>query len=73
VCGEISADCLSAVRLSRYLLHCTVLFATFILLYNRFPLWFVASVYFIVSFTAADLYCKYVEETSMSLGKRLTT
>ena len=64
---------LGKVSYSLYLIHGTVLFATFILMYGKYPLWMIGTVYLIASFGAAHLFCNLVELPTMALGKRLTT
>jgi peptidoglycan/LPS O-acetylase OafA/YrhL len=60
------------ISYSIYLMHGTVLLSTLILLYGHTPLWVIAGVYLAATWIASHLYCVFIEETSMSLGKRLT-
>ncbi len=63
---------LGKISYSLYLLHGTALFLCFTLLYTKVPLPIVISAYLVTAFTAAHFYSKYVEESSIALGRRLT-
>jgi peptidoglycan/LPS O-acetylase OafA/YrhL len=63
---------LGKISYSLYLLHGTALFLCFTLLYTKVPSAIVISAYLVSAFTAAHFYSKYVEESSIALGRRLT-
>jgi peptidoglycan/LPS O-acetylase OafA/YrhL len=63
---------LGKISYSLYLLHGTALFLCFTLLYTKVPSAIVISAYLVSAFTAAHFYAKYVEESSIALGRRLT-
>ena len=64
---------LGRVSYSLYLVHGTVLFASLILLYGRIPIAAVFTIYMVAAFVAAHLFCTFVEEPSMRLGKRFSS
>lgn len=64
---------LGQISYSLYLVHGTILFASFILLHGLVPPWVIALIYFCVSFLVAHLSHRYVEVPSMRLGKFLTS
>ena len=55
-----------------YLLHGTVLFAAFILLYGKIPFYALVALYLVVTFTTSHIFNRVVEEPFDRLGKRLT-
>lgn len=66
------AEYLGKISYSLYLVHGTVLFATFILLYGKMPTWLVIGIYFILTFGLSHLFCVWIEIPTMKLGKLLT-
>lgn len=66
------AEYLGKISYSLYLVHGTVLFGTFILLYGKIPTWGVVGIYLALSFGLSHLFCEYIEIPSMKLGKWLT-
>ncbi|MDQ2832923.1 MAG: acyltransferase [Acidobacteriota bacterium] len=67
-----AAEYLGRISYSLYLVHGTVLFATFILLYGKIPAWTVVSIAILASFGISHLFCTWVEMPTIALGKTLT-
>lgn len=63
---------LGRISYSLYLLHGTVLFALFILLYQKVPVSALFLGFFALSFLLAHIFNQFVEEPFDRLGKRLT-
>lgn len=63
---------LGRISYSVYLLHGTILFATFTLLYGKIPFYALVSLYLVVTFTTSHIFNRVVEEPFDRLGKRLT-
>lgn len=66
------AEYLGRISYSLYLVHGTILFTTLIMLYGRIPFIEIFTIYIVLSFIAAHLFCVLIEEPSLRLGKRLT-
>ena len=64
---------LGRISYSLYLVHGTVLFALINLLYGRMPTALIFVVYSVVALLFAHLFCLWVEEPAMRLGKKLTS
>ncbi len=62
---------LGRVSYSLYLVHGTVIFGLLILLYGRIPLWMLACLYLVITLILSHLFCIFIEEPAMRLGKRL--
>jgi peptidoglycan/LPS O-acetylase OafA/YrhL len=66
------SEYLGKISYSLYLVHGTVLFATFILLYGKAPTWLVIGIYLVTAFGLSHLFWKFIEKPTMDLGKALT-
>ncbi len=63
---------LGRVSYSVYLVHGTVLFASFYLLYGKTPPLVLEVVFLVVTFALSHLFCRAVEEPALRLGKALS-
>ncbi|WP_260735673.1 acyltransferase family protein [Tunturiibacter lichenicola] len=65
------AEYLGRISYSSYLIHGTILFVGLNLLYGKVSMMLFAAIYGVTTLIAAHLFCIFIEEPSLRLGRRL--